>query len=174
MYLPLVIFRYIMLFMIGWLDANFYKDRLLFNKNLEQRSLDDYEFKLKVNLEDLRNIRMLQVGSRTRGDISIDLTYRRGISFTGNISTDSLQIDTHKFIENQMGFDFITKYSNPIEGKVLLSSKEQKWSSFPKTSDINISLTLFSDTLTGDLKIVQPSKNSSLILNTQSIFGRRK
>ena len=157
-------------------DANFYKDRLLFNKkNLEQRSLDDYEFKLKVNLEDLRNIRMLtKLDRELGGDISIDLTYRKGISFTGNISTDSLQIDTHKFIENQMGFDFITKYSNPIEGKVVLSSKEQKWSSFPKTSDINISLTLFSDTLTGDLKIVQPSKNSSLILNTQSIFGKEK
>ena len=157
-----------------WLaDANFYKNKLIFNKkNLKQRSLNDYEIKLKVDLEDLGNIGMLtELDQELGGDLSADLTYQRGISFTGNISTDSLQLDTFKFLDNQVEFDFSTNHSDPIEGQVVLSSKEQKWFSFPETSDLNISLNLFSDTLIGDLKIEQPSNNSSLILNTQSIFG---
>ncbi len=157
-------------------DANFYKDKLYFNKkNLEQRPLNDYELKLKVDLEDLGNIGMLtKLDRELGGGLSIDLTYQRGISFTGNIFSDSLKIDSLKFLENQMEFDFSINHSNPIDGQVVLSSKGQKWFSLPETSDLNISLSLFSDTLTGDLKIVQPSKNSFLILNTQSIFGEEE
>ena len=71
-----------------------------------------------------------------------------------------------------MAFDLETNGSNHIVGEVILSSKKQKWPRLSETSDLNISLGLNSDTLTGDIRMAQPSKNSSLSLNTQSIFGR--
>ena len=106
------------------------------------------------------------------GTLSIELAYQRGTSFSGNISTELLQLDTLKFLDNQMEFNFNTNDRNHIEGQMKLSSKKQKWLRFPETSDLNISLNLNSNTLTGNIRIAQPSKNSSLDLNMQSIFGR--
>ena len=116
--------------------------------------------------------RLTEMDQELGGSLSIDLAYQRGISFSGNISTELFQLDTLKFLNNQMEFDFETNERNHIDGEVIFSSKKQKWPRFPETSDLNISLSLNSDTLTGDIRIAQPSKNSSLSLNTQSIFGR--
>ena len=155
-------------------EARFYKNQLIFNeKNLRQPPLSTYEIKVKVALEDMGPIgRLTEMDQVKGGSLSIDLAYQRGLSFSGNISTELFQLDTFKFLNNQMAFDLETDESNHIVGEVILSSKKQKWPRLSETSDLNISLSLNSDTLTGDIRIAQPSKNSSLNLNTLSIFGR--
>ena len=132
-----------------------------------------YEIKVKVALEDIGPIgRLTEMDQVKGGSLSIDLTYQRGLSFFGNISTELFQLDTFKFLNNQMKFDFKRNEQNHIDGEVKLSSKKQKWPRFSDTSDLNISLSLNSDTLIGDISIAQPSKNSSLRMNTEFIFGR--
>ena len=155
-------------------EARFYKEQLIFNEKILKRPpLNTYGIKLKVALEDMGPLgRLTEMDQELGGSLSIDLAYQRGISFSGNISTELFQLDTLKFLNNQMEFDFETNERNHIDGEVIFSSKKQKWPHFPETSDLNISLSLNSDTLTGDIRIAQPSKNSSLSLNTQSIFGR--
>lgn len=155
-------------------EARFYKNQLIFNeKNLRQPPLSTYEIKVKVALEDIGPIgRLTEMDQVKGGSLSIDLAYQRGLSFSGNISTELFQLDTFKFLNNQMAFDLETDESNHIVGEVILSSKKQKWPRLSETSDLNILLSLNSDTLTGDIRIAQPSKNSSLNLNTLSIFGR--
>ncbi len=155
-------------------EARFYKNQLIFNeKNLRQPPLSTYEIKVKAALEDMGPIgRLTKMDQVLGGSLSIDLAYQKGLSFSGNISTELFQLDTFKFLNNQMAFDLETNGSNHIVGEVILSSKKQKWPRLSETSDLNISLGLNSDTLTGDIRMAQPSKNSSLSLNTQSIFGR--
>ena len=155
-------------------EARFYKNQLIFNeKNLRQPSLSTYEIKLEVALEDMGPLgRLTEMDQELGGSLSIDLTYQRGLSFSGNISTELFQLDTFKFLNNQMKFDFKRNEQNHIDGEVKLSSKKQKWPRFSDTSDLNISLSLNSDTLIGDISIAQPSKNSSLRMNTEFIFGR--
>ena len=155
-------------------EARFYKNQLIFNeKNLRQPPLSTYEIKVKAALEDMGPIgRLTKMDQVLGGSLSIDLAYQKGLSFSGNISTELFQLDTFKFLNNQMAFDLETNGSNHIVGEVILSSKKQKWPRLSETSDLNILLSLNSDTLTGDIRIAQPSKNSSLSLNTQSIFGR--
>ncbi|MAJ51186.1 MAG: hypothetical protein CMB82_06190 [Flammeovirgaceae bacterium] len=154
-------------------EARFYKDQLIFDqKNLNLLPLNDYKIKLKGDLEDLAYIgRLTELNKKLGGRLSIDLAYQHGTSFSGNISTELLQLDTLKFLDNQMEFYFRTNHSNSLEGQVMLSSKKQRWFHFPETSDFNISLNLFSDTLIGDIKIGQVLKNSSLSLKMQSVFG---
>ncbi len=154
-------------------EVRFYKNQLIFNeKNLRPPPLSTYEIKLEVALEDMGLLgRLTEMDQELGGSLSIDLTYQRGLSFSGNISTELFQLETLKFLNNQMEFDFERNERNHIDGEVILSSKKQKWPRFSETSDLNISLRLNSDTLTGGIRIAQPSKNSSLSMNTESIFG---
>jgi hypothetical protein len=156
-------------------EARFYKDQLTLNrKTIEvmEAPLNTYEIKLKVDLEDMGAIgRLTEIDQELGGSLSIDLAYQRGSSFSGHIFMDLLQMDTLKFMDNQMTFDLRINESHQVDGQVRLSSKKQKWPRFPETSDLNISLNLNSDTLTGDFKIDQTMKKSSLNLNTQCVFG---
>ena len=89
-------------------EARFYKNQLIFNeKNLRPPPLSTYEIKLEVALEDMGLLgRLTEMDQELGGSLSIDLTYQRGLSFSGNISTELFQLETLKFLNNQMEFDF--------------------------------------------------------------------
>ena len=115
-------------------EARFYKEQLIFNEKILKRPpLNTYGIKLKVALEDMGPLgRLTEMDQELGGSLSIDLAYQRGISFSGNISTELFQLDTLKFLNNQMEFDFETNERNHIDGEVIFSSKKQKWPHFSR------------------------------------------